>query len=160
MRANGETPLPGRTVVDSGITFAIPSREEGRDISCRVFKPESGSPKGIFYHIHGGGWVLQSEKEYACCLRCWNRTLLTVLSQDPLLKRIADGNQLTVVSVGYRLAPVSTNHRFVRQHTHRVQEHPFPAGNEDCYDAAEWLVDNGKNALGVDLLFAGGEVRA
>lgn len=47
-----------------------------------------------------------------------------------------------VVSVGYRLAP----------------ENPFPKGPEDCYDVAEWLIDNAKGKFGVDLQFVGGEV--
>jgi acetyl esterase/lipase len=40
----------------------IPSRDAGRDITIRYFKPSSGEVKGVFMHIHGGGWVLQSEK--------------------------------------------------------------------------------------------------
>ena len=59
-----------------------------------------------------------------------------------MLKLIADNTQLTVVSIGYRLAP----------------EDPFPAGPEDCYDAAEYLVDNAKKEYGAELLFVGGEV--
>ncbi len=58
------------------------------------------------------------------------------------MKYIADHGQLTAVSVGYRLAP----------------EDPFPAGPEDCYDAAEWLVDNAKEKYGNELMFTGGEV--
>ena len=58
------------------------------------------------------------------------------------MKRIAEGANLAVISVGYRLAP----------------EHPFPQGPEDCYDAAEWLVDNSQDKFGAPLKFAGGEV--
>ena len=58
------------------------------------------------------------------------------------MKRIAEGANLAVISVGYRLAP----------------EHPFPQGPEDCYDAAEWLVDNSQAKFGAPLKFAGGEV--
>lgn len=55
---------------------------------------------------------------------------------------MADHFELTVVSIGYRLAP----------------EDPWPAGAEDCYDAAEWLVKNGPKVFGGELLFTGGEV--
>lgn len=46
-----------------------------------------------------------------------------------------------MVSVGYRLAP----------------EHPYPAGNEDCFDVAEYLVDHGEKEYGVPLMFMGGD---
>jgi acetyl esterase/lipase len=55
---------------------------------------------------------------------------------------MADNYELTVFSVGYRLAP----------------EDPWPAGAHDCYDAAEWLVKNGKEKFGGELMFTGGEV--
>jgi hypothetical protein len=55
---------------------------------------------------------------------------------------MADHFQVTVVSIGYRLAP----------------EDPWPAGAEDCYDAAEWLVKHGPEVFGGELLFTGGEV--
>jgi acetyl esterase/lipase len=55
---------------------------------------------------------------------------------------MADHYELTVFSVGYRLAP----------------EHPWPAGGHDCYDAAEWLVKNGQEVFGGELMFTGGEV--
>lgn len=45
------------------------------------------------------------------------------------------------MSVEYRLAP----------------EHPFPAGNEDCYDVAEYLVDNHLSQDSGQLRFVGGE---
>ncbi|OCT54698.1 hypothetical protein CLCR_03008 [Cladophialophora carrionii] len=62
-------------------------------------------------------------------------------SQDPALQDIANGTGALCFSVGYRLAP----------------EDPFPAGPEDCYDAAEWLVDNAEAKFGVPLAFVGGE---
>jgi acetyl esterase/lipase len=49
-----------------------------------------------------------------------------------MLQHYADHSSLTVVSVGYRLAP----------------EHPYPAGNEDCVDIAEHLVAHGKEEFG------------
>ena len=63
-------------------------------------------------------------------------------SQDPYLKYMADHFEVTVVSIGYRLAP----------------EDPWPAGAEDCYDAAEWLVKNGPEVFGGELMFTGGVV--
>jgi acetyl esterase len=56
------------------------------DIPVRVFVPER--PNGAFLHLHGGGWVLGSEK-----------------TQDPTLRRFAAGAGVAIVSVGYRLAP-------------------------------------------------------
>ena len=53
--------------------------------------------------------------------------------QDPILAELADSTGLTAVSVEYRLAP----------------EHPYPAGPDDCEDAATWLVQRGFAELGV-----------
>lgn len=58
-----------------------------------------------------------------------------------MLAFMADECDLAVVSVGYRLAP----------------EDPFPAGNEDCVDAAEWLIDNSAEEYGCELAFMGGD---
>ncbi|EMC97069.1 hypothetical protein BAUCODRAFT_147239 [Baudoinia panamericana UAMH 10762] len=124
MRWNGETPLPKPVVLESGKNIKLPSRESGREIPCRVFQPKDGKPKGVFYHIHGGGWVLQSEHH-----------------QDIMLDYLANHTQLAVLSVGYRLAP----------------EHPYPAGNEDCFDVADYLVDNAEKDYGAPLLFMGGD---
>jgi hypothetical protein len=88
MRWDGETPMPRPKVVESGRNVKVPSRDSGREIPCRVFVPETGTPKAVFYHIHGGGWVLQSEHY-----------------QDLMLNWFAQNCQATVVSVGYRLAP-------------------------------------------------------
>ena len=62
-------------------------------------------------------------------------------SQDPALQDIANSTGALCFSVGYRLAP----------------EDPFPAGPNDCYDAAEWLVDNAESKFGAPLGFVGGE---
>lgn len=36
---------------------------ERRRVPVRIFRPsKDGVVRGVFCHIHGGGWVLQSEK--------------------------------------------------------------------------------------------------
>jgi acetyl esterase/lipase len=125
MRWNNETPSPRPPILDNGKDSKIPSREAGREIPIRVFSPDSEPVKGVFLHIHGGGWVLQSEHY-----------------QDGYLNLMAQKANLAVVSVGYRLAP----------------ENPFPKGPEDCYDAADYLLENAKKEYNAPLLFIGGEV--
>lgn len=61
LRWEGKTPLPKPIILPEGVNGEIPSRDESRTIPYRVFKPENGASKGIHMHIHGGGWVLQSE---------------------------------------------------------------------------------------------------
>lgn len=78
----------------------------------------------------------------AICSETCQYTLIVSDSQDPMLKNIADGADVAVISIGYRLAP----------------EDPFPKGPEDCFDAAEWLVKNAKANFGAELKFMGGEV--
>lgn len=125
MRWNGETPFPKPVVLPTGTNTTLPSRDPSRQIPCRTFHPTPGTaPKAVFLHIHGGGWVLQSEAY-----------------QDLMLDWIAQNCNLTVISVGYRLAP----------------ENPYPAGNDDCQDAAEWLVEHAEETYGAKLGFMGGD---
>ena len=87
----------------------------GGPIELRILAA-AGAPTGAFLHIHGGGWTLGAND-----------------MQDVRLNRLAQETGLTVVSVGYRLAP----------------ENPYPAAPDDCEAAALWLLSNaGKIALG------------
>jgi acetyl esterase len=62
--------------------------------------------------------------------------------QDLRLWALVGATGLCVVSVGYRLAP----------------EHPYPAGLDDCEDAAMWLLGGGLDELGLpDRLTIAGE---
>ncbi|MBB4042106.1 acetyl esterase/lipase [Microvirga flocculans] len=58
----------------------------GGPIPLRIIAPEN--PRGVYLHIHGGGWT-------------WG----TADEQDPWLDRLADRCGLAVVTVEYRLAP-------------------------------------------------------
>jgi acetyl esterase/lipase len=60
---------------------------------------------------------------------------------DQLHEIIVDTCNVAVVSVDYRLAP----------------EHPYPAGPDDCEDAACWLLDHAVDELGSDRLLIAGE---
>ncbi|MGA2011979.1 MAG: alpha/beta hydrolase [Solirubrobacteraceae bacterium] len=78
--------------------------------------PADGAPAGAFLHIHGGGWTLGAHD-----------------MQDERLAQLVRDTGLTVVSVGYRLAP----------------ESPYPAGPDDCVAAALWLLgDEGRSVVG------------
>src|SRR5205085_4948857 len=98
----------------------IPGR--AGDIPVRVFVPPT--VRGVYLHIHGGGWVLGAFDQ-----------------SDVALWKLARHAELAVVSVEYRLAP----------------EHPFPAGPDDCEDAALWLIEHAADEFGVTDLCIGGE---
>jgi len=66
-------------------TLAIPGKD-GNEIPLRVIAP--AQPRGIYLHLHGGGWVLGGAD-----------------MQDPMLERIADDTGQAIVGVEYRLAP-------------------------------------------------------
>jgi len=122
-RRKGRAPFPAPVFSDRARTRAIKGRG-GNDIPLRVIAPRSGGARGVYLHIHGGGWVLGAAD-----------------LQDPMLERIADNTGQVVVSVEYRLAP----------------EDPYPAGPDDCEDAAAWVVKNARAEFGSDAITVGGE---
>ena len=85
-RRRGEGPFPAPVMSERARTIAIKGKD-GNEIPLRVNTPAS-PPRGIYLHLHGGGWVLGGAD-----------------MQDPMLERIADNTGQTVVSVEYRLAP-------------------------------------------------------
>jgi acetyl esterase len=84
-RRRGEGPFPAPVMSSRARTIVITGKD-GNEIPLRVIAP--ANPRGIYLHIHGGGWVLGGAD-----------------MQDPMLERIADNTGQAVVSVEYRLAP-------------------------------------------------------
>lgn len=68
MRWEGKTAMPRPVVLDGDDEELILKEDEGRRVPVRIFRPSKDDGKGevkargVFCHIHGGGWVLQSEK--------------------------------------------------------------------------------------------------
>ena len=92
-------------------------------VPLRIIAPDAKAT-GAFLHLHGGGWAFGDND-----------------LQDVRLKRLARETGLTVVSVGYRLAP----------------EHPYPAAPDDCEAAALWLLEHGTEVSGGRALGIGGD---
>ncbi|HEY0182940.1 MAG TPA: alpha/beta hydrolase [Rhodopila sp.] len=84
-RRQGRGPFPAAIKSPRARTLIITGRD-GNEIPLRVIAPDQA--RGVYLHIHGGGWVLGSAE-----------------LQDPMLEHIADNTGLAVVSVEYRLAP-------------------------------------------------------
>lgn len=84
-RRRGDGPFPAAVKSPRARMLSIPGKD-GNDIPLRIIAPDN--PRGVYLHIHGGGWVLGGAD-----------------LQDPMLERIADNTGLAVVSVEYRLAP-------------------------------------------------------
>lgn len=106
----------------SPLAYEMPIPGPAGDLTVRVFPAEN--PTGVYLHIHGGGWVLGAPHH-----------------QDPRLEALSAGADVTVVSVGYRLAP----------------EHRHPSAPDDCEAAALWLTGNAAREFGSDKLVIGGE---
>jgi acetyl esterase/lipase len=113
-RREGRGIYPAPVFLPEARTIEIDGPEGA--LPLRIIAP-AGQPSGVFLHLHGGGWTLGEND-----------------MQDQRLCRLAGATGLTVVSVGYRLAP----------------EHPYPAAPDDCEAAALWLVgDEARGTLGV-----------
>ena len=94
-------------------------------VPIRIYLPVGEGPSPVLVFLHGGGWVRGSLDAY-----------------DGLCRRLTNGADCVVVSVGYRRAP----------------EHPFPAGLEDCYAATEWAAENAADIEGdPDRVAVGGD---
>jgi acetyl esterase/lipase len=85
-RRRGDGPFPPPVFSPRAVSRTIPA-PDGHDIPLRIIAP-AAPPRGVYLHIHGGGWTLGGAD-----------------MQDPILERIADAAGVTVVSVEYRLAP-------------------------------------------------------
>jgi acetyl esterase/lipase len=90
----------------------------GGEIPIRVYRPRpaTAEPTGLEIWFHGGGWVLGD-----------------LDSADGDCRELSAGHGLTVINVGYRLAP----------------EHPYPAGLDDSYQVLRWAVGHA-GELGID----------
>ena len=84
-RRRGDGPFPAPVFSARARTVTIQGKD-GNQIPLRIIAPDT--PRGVYLHIHGGGWVLGAAD-----------------LQDPMLERVADTTGLAVVSVEYRLAP-------------------------------------------------------
>ncbi|CAN5922702.1 hypothetical protein BH11GEM2_BH11GEM2_36900 [soil metagenome] len=123
-RREGKGMFPAPVFLPDLTELEVPGRTG--PVKLRVARPpRSVSPRGVYLHIHGGGWMLGAAD-----------------LQDAALAALAAAVGVVVASVDYRLAP----------------EHRFPAGVDDCEDAASWLVERGADVLGTPRRFSiGGE---
>ena len=85
-RIDGTGTFPPSPLLPEGTDRMI-AGPDGNEIVLRTFVPP-GDVRGVYLHIHGGGWVLGSAHQ-----------------QDLALWRMANEASVAVVSVDYRLAP-------------------------------------------------------
>lgn len=90
----------------SGLPFSVPC--DGRDIPVWVHQARSIN-RPVLFELHGGGFVLGDAE------KC-----------DGFCELLAQELDITVVAVGYRLAP----------------EFPYPAAVEDVYEVVRWFSQN------------------
>ena len=85
-RRQGLGPFPLAPRLEHAQTIEIDG--PGGPLPLRIIAPQTRPSRGVYFHIHGGGWVLGAADD-----------------QDPALAHIAEITGLTAVSVEYRLAP-------------------------------------------------------
>lgn len=83
-RLAGRGPFGPILLVEQAKDVSVPG--PAGDITIRTFVPET--VRGLFLHIHGGGWTIGGAD-----------------MQDPLLWDLAQTAEVAVASVEYRLAP-------------------------------------------------------
>ncbi|KAL5046734.1 hypothetical protein BDW71DRAFT_207219 [Aspergillus fruticulosus] len=80
------------------------------DFWLRVYTSSGASTnKSVGIYFHGGGWAMGAVDE-----------------EDAFCRLISKHNQMTLVSVEYRLAP----------------QYPYPIPLEDCVEAVKWSLEN------------------
>lgn len=84
IRREGRGPFPAPTLSDRARTITIEGRRG--PLALRVLAPDQ--PRGVYLHIHGGGWMLGDAD-----------------MQDQRLERLVDNVGLACVSVHYGKAP-------------------------------------------------------
>ena len=104
-------PRPAGVRVED-VTVAGP----GGPLRLRVYGPDGEAARPGVLYFHGGGWILGSLETH-----------------DDMCAEIAEGADVVVVAVDYRLAP----------------EHPHPAQFEDNLAARDWVLREGR-ARGID----------
>ena len=118
-RARNRPPGPS---VDS-VEDSTVKGDDGHEIPIRIYRPID--PLGVVIALHGGAWMLGSIDTF-----------------DDVARHLANDSGLSVVSVGYRLAP----------------EHPFPAALDDAWAATRWVAEQGaSHGLPGDRLMIMGE---
>ncbi|KAL3455188.1 Alpha/Beta hydrolase protein [Aspergillus heterothallicus] len=110
-----------------GRNIEIPSREPNRMIECRVVDPNNGDAS--------------SPKGILLHFHGGGLSVGRHDMNDALLLRYADSSLCRVISVGYRLAP----------------EDPYPSGVQDCFDIADYFVQDHDNDNGLPVRVIGGE---
>ena len=115
MRTSYRAMIPAAGVPDAVAavkTLEIPATNPDRKVAVRLYVPQGfagkkGLPLVLF--AHGGGFVSGDLETH-----------------DVLLRALANGAEVLVLSVAYRLAP----------------EFPFPAGMEDVYATLQWVAQH------------------
>jgi acetyl esterase len=78
----GAFPLPPKSPRARSLTIDGPAGK----LDLRIIAPDR--PRGVYFHIHGGGWSIGAADQL-----------------DPVLERFADNAGMACVSLEYRLAP-------------------------------------------------------